>query len=99
MEMNMVNRLTGKFADVCDHAVAVCKALLLGKLRNHRVNMTDQRLIFFRYLGSGCKMLLRNHEKMRRRQRRNVQKREALIVLIDLRRRNLTGNDFTKQSD
>ena len=73
MEMDVVNRLTGEVADVCDHTVAVCKALLLGKLRNHRVNMTDQRLIFFRYLGSGCKMLLRNHEKMRRRQGRDIQ--------------------------
>ena len=98
VEMDVVHGLSGELADVRDHAVAICEALLLRKLRDDGVDVANQRLIFFRHLRSRGKMLLRNYEKMLGCQRRDVQKREALIVLIDLRGRDFSRDDLTKQA-
>ena len=57
MEVNVVHSLAGKVSDVCDHTVAICKALLFGQFGNDGVNMADQRFIFLRDLGGRSKML------------------------------------------
>ena len=94
MEVDVLHRLSGQFADVCHDAIAVRKVHFLRQFGDHGINVADQRRIFLRHLRRGGEMCLRHDKEMHRRQRRNVLEREAFVVLIDLLARDLSRNDL-----
>ena len=46
VEMDVVHGLAGKLADVRDHAVAICEALLLRKLRDSVTSAAEAKCCF-----------------------------------------------------
>ena len=82
--MDVVDGLSGELADIRHHAVSICEALLLRDLRDDRVDVADDGGVFLRRLGGRGEMLLRHDEEVCRRERRNVEERQTLVVLIDL---------------
>ena len=87
--------LASLLTDVGDNTIAV-HALLLGNFGNDFKNMSHHSAVVSVHFGHRTNMRFGNHQKVSGRLRRNVVKRVAQFVLIDLAARNIPGNDLTE---
>ena len=95
--MQMEYRLPSLLTAICDNAIAV-KSEFLRDLRDHGINMPDDRAVLVIHLDRAGDMLLRHHQKMSRSLRIEIEKCIAEIILIDLLGRDLPCYDFAENA-
>src|SRR3546814_10034104 len=80
---------------------AVLEASVFGHLLRYEQQMTQQRLLVFPCSAQARKpvLVLGDNQEMHRRLRCDVVKREALVVLVDHIRGDLSGHDLIKDRD
>ena len=96
--MQVFYGLSRVLAAVRDDAEAVGKAEFLRQFGDDREDMADQRGVVLSDLVRCGDVLLLHEEKMLRRQGLNVIERIAEVVLIDLLRGDLPGNNLAENA-
>lgn len=98
VEMQMLHGLTSVFTAVGDHAVSVYKPRTCGNLRNRLKNFSNENAVFGTYPVRARNMCLWHYENMNGCLRINILERKYVLVLIHLRRRDLSTDDLTKNT-
>ena len=97
--MEVVNRLSAPRSDVRHESVALLVDALGAGNRSRRFEeLAEQRPVFAREDGGGCDVLLRHQQDVRWRARRDIADRHDVIVLMNLRRRQLAIDDPAEQA-
>ena len=95
----MIDRLTAPRAHVRHEAVAgIGDALRPGEVGCDREHPPHQRGIGVGQVQGGRDVLLRQDEDVRRRRRRDIADREDVIVLVDLRGRQVSRDDAAEEA-
>ena len=98
MEVQMLYGLSGVRAAVGHHAIAIGESQRTGQAGNHRKNMPHQLFVRLIDLIRAGHVFLRDDQKMLRSQRRDILKRKALLILIELLCGNLSRDDLTENA-
>lgn len=96
--MHMTHTLTAVLTDVGDDAVAVGQPLRCGNLRNGGKDSGDSCAVVGRDLVSRGDVRFGNDQHMHRRLRVDIAEGVNKLVLVDLARGNLTGDNFAEQT-
>jgi hypothetical protein len=98
VHMDVADGLSAQLVAVHHQAKALGAALLAGQLLGGVQQVAGQRLVGFGEVGEGGDVALGDHQKMHRRLRADIVEGDELIVLVELARRNLTGDDLAEQA-
>ena len=92
--MQVVDGLSAVFAAVHHHAIAIAQIELFCQIADDAPHVSDRRPVFVFDGIDRSNLLPRDHEDMHRSLRTDVMKRQAMIVLVNEFRWNLSVNDF-----
>jgi hypothetical protein len=99
MDMNVGYGLPGPAPEVYHQPVTVFHTLiLLYNLIYSQKKIGDNAGLVVRYFVQGSVMRLGNDQKVQRRLRVNIMKRESMLVFVNDFGRDLPGDDFTEQT-
>ena len=96
--MNVLNRLTAVFADICDDSVAVCKSAFLCDSGDGLEDFCNNCGIGFVYLVCRLNVLLGNNDYVYGSLRCDVAEGKNLLVLINLVGGDVSLYDFTENT-
>ena len=99
MEVQVRHRLARVLAAVGDNAVSVFDTGLFGKLPNLCENVGDNLAVLGIDRIDTLDVLLWNHQKVHRRDGRNVVERQNLVVLVQFVGWDFAVDDFTEQNN
>ncbi len=85
VDVEMIHGLAAVFAGVDDRAKALGQAFFRGDLTGEGEHMAQQRCVLLSGVGERLQMDTRNDQKMHGRLRRDIAKRDDLIVLVESR--------------
>ena len=96
VEMKMLDRLTSIGTAVGDNAVSAAKIFSLGDLGDSFKDLSNECAVFSSNFIDGRNMLLRHDENMYGCLRIYIAESIDVFVLIDLRRRDISLDDFAE---
>lgn len=98
MDVQVIDRLAAIRACIDDGSVAIAKAFAPRYICGNGQHVAQQRRVVVRSVRQRLQVLARNDEKVRRCLRRDVAKRNHLLVLVELWRGNLVVGDFAEDA-
>ena len=98
MHMQVLHFLTPVGPGIDQRAEAVGHAQLLHQPRRQTQHVPEQRVMLRTHIGQGRDVLLGNDQHMHRGPGVDVVEGEHLLVLVNLARRDLPGNDLAEDA-
>jgi hypothetical protein len=98
MQMQMIHRLAAVRTRVDHHTIASGESRRTRNLRCRCEQMSQQGSVLPLRMGLRGNVLPGDNQKMHRRLRVDIREAQALLILIQALRRNLTRNNLAKQT-